>query len=157
MLRFLKKYKAFTLAEILIVFSIIGIISALILMTTKRITTTDKYSYQRAYDSLLTAAYNSIAEFGAREMSSPEILCQGLSKYINSQAATSNLEDEYETAEQRRNNPTDFGFCNSIAAANRVNKDTSNFENLTPDFIANNGMKFYISNSITQNVADLPA
>lgn len=140
MLDFWKKNNGFTLAEILIVFTIIGIISSLILMTTKRLATSDKYAYQRAYDSTWTAAYNAQAEPGAPALNTPRRLCEGLAKYINSQNAT---------------NPyagtgygTDEGFCNNIADANRPTAATDEFGTLTPDFIANNGMKFYISRYI---------
>ncbi len=143
MLDFWKKNKAFTLAEILIVFTIIGIVSSIILMTTKRLATSDKYAYQRAYDSVWTAAYNAQAEPGAPALDTPRRLCEGLAKYINSQNATNKYADA--------GYGTDDGFCNNIAAANRPTKTTDEFKDLTPDFIANNGMRFYISNTITQN------
>jgi type II secretory pathway pseudopilin PulG len=147
MLGFWKKNKAFTLAEILIVFTIIGIVSSLILMTTKRMAASDKYAYQRAYDSVWTAAYNASAEPGAPALDTPENLCKGMAKYINSQNATNPIAGS--------GHGTDDGFCNAIVAASRPTKLTDEFKDLTPDFIANNGMRFYISKKITaNNVAD---
>lgn len=143
-----KKFMAFTLAELLIVFSIIGIVSAITIMTTKRIATTDKYAYQRAYDALRTAAYNAVAETDAKGIKTPDLLCEGLAKYINSQYATATGSDKFE------GNP-DKGFCNKIAEANRVGIDASDFDKgaekkIVPDFVANNGMKFYITKKLKE-------
>lgn len=153
------KFTAFTLAEILIVFSIIAIISGLTLMTTKRLQTTDKYAYQKAYDSLLTAAYNAVAEVNSKGIGTPELLCEGLTKYINSQAAEKPKDSNKFTGHP------DQGFCNDIADEDRPGIDASDFEEVRdangnliggiPDFIANNGMRFYISDLIeTGDITD---
>ena len=140
----------FTLAELLIVFAIIGIISAITLMTTKRLSTSDKFAYQRAYDSLLTAAYNAVAEVGSEGIGTPELLCKGLAKYINSQTAQ-------KESDKFTGNP-DEGFCNTIAAAQRATKDSFDFREkdkdgntiIIPDFVANNGMRFFITEKIKE-------
>ena len=149
MFKNLKKFTAFTLAEIMLVFAIIGIVSAVTLMTTKRLSTSDKFAYQRAYDSLLTAAYNAVAETDSQGIGTPELLCKGMSKYINSQVATvvKNSDDKF------KGNP-DIGFCNTGITV-RATKNTTNFTDIVPDFVANNGMKFYITEKIVQkNVKD---
>ena len=147
-----KKLMGFTLAEILIVFAIIGIISTITLMTTKRLSASDKFAYQRVYDSLLTAAYNTIAEVDAKEIKGPEDLCIGLAKYINSQGATKVKKNK----DQFGGSP-DTGFCNT-GITSRVTKDTvdfnekddNNHDKVIPDFIANNGMRFFITEKLTQ-------
>ena len=158
-----KRNTAFTLAELLIVFFIIGVISGVILMTTRRLGTSDKFAYQKAYDSLRTAAYNAIAEVGANDISEvdsttgfPTNLCNGLTKYINSQTATqAKAGDEYQGG-------TDKGFCNSQVSV--VDISRNNFDEretqynqgpTTPHFIANNGMRFFFTYKITErNVSD---
>ncbi len=129
-----KRNTAFTLAELLIVFFIIGVISGVILMTTRRLGTSDKFAYQKAYDSLRTAAYNAIAEVGAGPIDTPERLCNGLTKYINSHTA-----DNY-------GGGTDEGFC----TGNYYPVTQVEFNDITPSFIANNGMRFYITDKITE-------
>ena len=155
MFKKLKKYTAFTLAEILIVFSIIGIISAITLMTTKRMATTDKYAYERAYDTLRTAAYNAFAESDSQWTEAgtgnvtPQSICRGLAKYINSQGATNVASND----DKFKGDP-DKGYCNT-SIPTRATISTDNFNGIVPDFIANNGMKFYITNEIVQtNVRD---
>ena len=147
-----KKFMGFTLAELLIVFAIIGIISTITLMTTKRLSASDKFAYQRVYDSLLTAAYNAVAEVDSQGIDTPEKLCIGLAKYINSQGATKPKEDD----DKFKGSP-DVGYCNT-GITTRVTKDTIDFnekddegnEKVIPDFIANNGMRFFITEKLTQ-------
>ena len=150
MFRNLKKYMGFTLAEILIVFSIIGIVSAITLMTTKRMATSDKYAYERVFDTLRTAAYNAFSEADSHWVDpttktvTPKTICTGLAKYINSQSATktANASDKF------TGNP-DAGYCNTNIST-RATTLTDNFNDITPDFIANNGMRFYITGGLKQ-------
>ncbi len=147
MFNFGNKRNGFSLAEIMIVFIIIGIISMLALVTTKKMDHADKYLYSRAYDSLLTAAYNSIAEMDSNGMETPEMLCKGLTKFINSQPASNpKAGEEYKGG-------TDEGYCNNVTT--RATKNTDDFKEIMPDFIANNGMKFYITEKIKEeNIRD---
>jgi prepilin-type N-terminal cleavage/methylation domain-containing protein len=133
--------QGYTIAEILITLVIIGVIATIIITSAKPYNSAMKKLYSRAYDILSEASYNYAVDTEANTIDSANNLCVGLSKYINSNAATSP-----KTGENFKGNP-DTGYCNNITT--RVTQYTQDFKNLTPDFIANNGMRFFISEQIT--------
>ena len=77
--------KAFTLAELLFVFVIIGIIASVGMVTVKPWERAYKYSYMRIYNALSTAIYNYMTTTTETEPFPPtrEKFCTALTKYIN--------------------------------------------------------------------------
>ena len=90
----MRNFKAFTLAEILVVFVIIGIISTIGVTTVKPWEKAFKHAYSRIYNSLGLATYNWVVN-GKTEASFPtsaQDLCKGLAYYMN------NVEDNCSSA-----------------------------------------------------------
>jgi hypothetical protein len=132
-----KKLLGFTVAELCAVLAVVGFISALGIINAKPYNKTTSKLYSRAYDVLSIAAYNYSLDVNSQAIETPEELCKGLTKYINSMAATSP-----KAGEEFTGNPNS-GYCNNITS--RATDTTEIFQDLTPDFVSNNGMKFYIS------------
>ena len=149
MFGFKKKFLAFSLVELMVIFSIIGLISTLALVSVKKFNQVDKYLYSRAYDALWTASYNAMAEMNSMGIDTPEKLCKGVTKYINSLPATNpKAGEEYQGG-------FDQGYCNDITTRATAATDDFRPGKMLPDFIANNGMKFFITDKITEsNVKD---
>ena len=125
-----KKRFGFTLAELMMVFFAIGIISFIGISTVKAHKKQVYHLYNKAYDVLYTAAYNVFAdESQDYNFDDPHKLCLGLTKYINS---ADKVDDDGHFA------------CGDVGA--RVTSETRVVADKLPDFIANNGMRFYISN-----------
>jgi competence protein ComGC len=141
MLKKIKDFWGFTIAEMLIVMTIIGLVAVLGIASAKPYEKTTHKLYSRAYDVVSLAAYNYSIDLNSQEISSPEELCKGLAKYINSNAAISP-----KTGEEFNGNPNS-GYCNNVKT--RATDETQNFNAITPDFIANNGMIFYITKEYT--------
>ncbi|MBO6087690.1 prepilin-type N-terminal cleavage/methylation domain-containing protein [bacterium] len=82
----MKNKKAFTLAEVLIVFIIIGIIATVTISTVKPWEKAYKYSYTRIFNSLSVAVYNYMTTNSKinKFPETPSEFCIALTEYINS-------------------------------------------------------------------------
>ena len=142
----LNKNLGFTLAEILLALSIIGIVLALALPSLSPTKKAVKYQYMNAYNSLGKAYYNGLIDgydpFADVEIddivpvhseaqdSGAELLCRGLTTYINT---TDNQKTE------------DHDYSASCSSSKLTSERADNFSDDKVQFIASNGMKFYIS------------
>ena len=91
----MKKFKAFTLAEILIVFVIIGIIATIGVNTVKPWEKALKHSYSRIYNALALATYNAVVNGprvehsfpdgleGSTKNNGPKLFCEDLAYFMN--------------------------------------------------------------------------
>ena len=142
-----KKKFGFTVAEVLIAFAIIGVLTAVSLSVAKQVDRKEtKYLYINAYNSLSKAYYNGLINqynpfdeldkdrqpitHEANSDRGTEILCQGITNFIN-------------TRENLKNAQRDFSETCSPTKLTSENAD--NFTDDNVQFIANNGMKFYIT------------
>lgn len=140
----MKSKSAFTLAEIVIFFMVIAaLLSILFAVFKPRQVVADKavtQKYAAAYDALNLAIYDMLA----KEATNPfediaddpnkgfKKLCSGLADYINS---------ESENCTQPLS--TDVAY---------LRDENVDFNTLTPNLVALNGMKFYFSELITDNL-----
>lgn len=134
--------KAFSLAELLIVISIIGIITVLGLALIRPNDSLTRIQYAKAYKLLYLASFNvfndTVAE-GVDEkiVTDPVKLCKGLRKYVNTK-------EIYNTEPPYDDDSTGKIQCNKMSVVSYISGPTSKSE---PWFIASNGMRFYLSNS----------
>lgn len=119
---------AMTLGELLIVFTIIGIIASMCIISAKPFDKSLKYSYHRVYDSLGTAFYNAINSVEFPETS--EDFCKSLLLYINTTAG---------------------GAANCSAPLIDINLSSSALDNIlkttAPHFVASNGIRFWLGSA----------
>ena len=144
------KFKGFTLAEVLMALSIIGILMALALTTIKPAQKSAmRYLYISAYNAVSQSYYNAMLsgnEFNPFSQADPseehseendagaERLCKGLTSYINTMS----------------NERTDDGdFATTCSSTKITSQLADEFLDEKVQFVATNGMKFYISNLIT--------
>lgn len=120
-------HKAFSLAEILIVLVIIGVIVVLMLNIIKPSKFVTKMQYMKAYNMLTVAAYNvyddALNDNKTILYTSTSDLCTHLTNYIN----------------------TTYKNCNASAIA----YTGASFPDSSRKFMASNDMIFYISNPLT--------
>lgn len=152
----------FTLAELLIVVAILGILIALALtISATKVKDATKYLYANAYKSLSTAYYNGLllgfnpfddtvlddgvtAEHSTSRDTGAEILCRCLTSYINTNDSTRYTKTvTYANGDTEEITQDYSASCSADKITNQLADDFSN-----PQFIANNGMIFYISNKI---------
>ena len=142
----LKNKKAFTLAELLCVVAIIGIVTAFALATMKPEQKVVRYQYMNAYNALSKAYYNAVIKgmnpFTTSEVdgvtpvhtsskdTGTEILCKGLTTFIN-------------TFDNKKDGDDDYSTTCSDTAITPESADSFAEDNI--QFTATNGMRFYIS------------
>ena len=80
---FMKKEKAFTLAELMMVFVVIGIIASIAVVTIKPFEKSVKYLYYRMYNVINTAIYNAMFTRAEFPVDSNDF-CTALLEFINS-------------------------------------------------------------------------
>ena len=81
MFRYLRDRIAFTLAELMMVFVVIGIIASIAVVTIKPFEKSVKWLYYRMYNTINTAIYNSM--FTKSEFPSNSVdFCNALLEYI---------------------------------------------------------------------------
>lgn len=140
------KKNGFTLAEVLCALAIVGIILALVLPSMTPSKKAVKYLYMNAYNSLSKAYYNGLNDgydpFAEVEIddivpvhsdtqdSGAELLCRGLTTYINTM-------DNEKTS--------DHDYSASCSSSKLTSQLANNFSDDKVQFVATNGMKFYIS------------
>ncbi len=140
MFKFFQKNKqAMTLAELLLVFVIMGIIATMTLVTLKPNEKSLKYIYYRMYNSIQTAFYNTsinmpeyIRNNPDMDMAFPtkaELFCKLLLEYINTEAGTNA----------------------SCSNEKTVNVDNPDFSDDNVQFVASNGAKVWIGHSANKN------
>lgn len=140
----MKSRFAFSLAELMVFLVVVSMLLTILFVAWKpQQALSDKnvkYKYAAAYDALNLATF----ELVAKEDTDPfyndgdpykgfKKLCTGLAEYINN-------EDNINCASPLNNN---IAF---------MHDETFDFKTLTPNFTALNGMKFYISNLIIDDV-----
>ena len=146
----------FTLGEVLCALGIIGICTALALTTMKPAEKkATKYLYMNAYNSLEKAYYTSVLigknpfreepdETGNvlihsdTEDTGTQLLCEGLTTYINTATNKKDADDDFSTT------------CSSTKLTSEM-AEPEDFTDDNVQFIASNGMKFYISKLITKD------
>ncbi len=148
----INKKAGFTLAEVLMAMGIIGILTALALTTiVPAQKSATKYQYMSAYNALSTAYYNTMLDnsknpflsdptyvHSEEEDTGTEILCKGLTSFIN-------------TFSNGKDDDKDYATTCSATKITSVLADEFLDENV--QFTATNGMKFYISNLIKETVS----
>lgn len=124
----LNKKTAFTLAEVLIVFSIIGTLTIISMTVAGQRKDVSGLSYYRAYEALKTAGYNIFSDVGVAGKPFPTKvdsksggLCQELVRYINAAEVT----------------------CNSKYMP--LSGNDADFTEERRQFVATNAMSFYIA------------
>ena len=130
----MKKFKAFTLVEVLAVFVIIGIIATIGVNTVKPWDKALKFAYSRIYNSLGLATYNwviSDANPTHRFPADATNLCEGLAYFMN------NVEKNCSSF--LTNNPQDASF--------RTEGENAK----TPNLILSNGVKLWIGADTEHN------
>lgn len=140
----MKFKQAFTLAEVMIFLVIVTVILSAMLITTKPIQALNnkntKYKYASAYDALNLALYELKLKDNTNPFVFPEDntiegfkkLCNGLADYINVESKNCNASP----------------ISSNIAYMKDENTD---FRNIQPHLVSLTGMKFYISELITDN------
>ncbi len=173
MLKFLNKdktsYKRFamTLAEVLLVFSIIGVIASMTIYTAKPFDKNMKYAYAKAYDTLNVAFYNARTTLpkylqpGEDGTANPlmnngdfpqktETFCKMLLEYINFKAEDTKGPHGPSVGGSIPIDQPDNNFSVANCAAKPINISQSaekldvTLKNTRPHFVASNGMKFWI-------------
>ena len=174
MLKFLNidktSYKRFamTLAEVLLVFSIIGVIASMTIYTAKPFDKNMKYAYAKAYDTLNVAFYNARTTLpkylqpGENGTANPlmingdwpresETFCKMLLEYINFKAEDINGPNGPSVGgsipiEQPDNN---FSVANCAAGMVDISQSAAKIDatlkKTRPHFVASNGMKFWLA------------
>lgn len=152
----INKNYGFTLAEIIIAMAIIGIITTLALTTLKPAKSATKYLYMNAFNSLGVAYYNGFtlgynpfsekdaegtqnAVHSSANDTGAEILCRALTSYINTK---DNVRDP---------NDSNKDFSASCSSTKITSPNADSFTDDKVQFIANNGMKYYISDLISDD------
>lgn len=146
----------FTLGEVLCALGIIGICTALALTTMKPAEKkATKYLYMNAYNSLEKAYYNyvligknpfreepdetgNVLIHSDTEDTGTQLLCEGLTTYINTATNKKDADDDFSTT------------CSSTKLTSEM-AEPEDFTDDNVQFIASNGMKFYISKLITKD------
>ena len=141
--KFYNTQNAFTLVELMIAMAIVGIILVFGMVTMKPTDEGLKYQYSNAYRSLSIAYYNGMLSTNYNPFvpvgddwkntdevdSGAAVLCKALTSYINSNGVG---DADYDSG------------CSSTKLISAKAAD-SEFKPEKVQFIANNGMKFYIS------------
>ena len=120
----MKKLKAFTLAEILVVFVIIGIIATIGVNTVKPWEKSLKYAYSRIYNALGLAVYNAVTNGNRITHNFPNNygeLCNDLAYYMNN--VETNCDQDI----------IDLSSDNALS-----------FRTKTPHLVLSNGVKLWI-------------
>lgn len=134
-----------TLAELLVVFIIMGVVASMMIVSSKPLEKSIRYSYTRTLNTLGIALYNSMinpAEAGVKAdeldgtfPKTSEALCKMLTSYINTSAASNNCSGNVISLESYKT----VGTLNSL------------FKSQKPHFIASNGVKYWIVTPVTAN------
>lgn len=166
-----KKKSGFTLGEVLCALGVVGICMALALTTTKPAEKAAvKYLYMNAYNSLQKAYYNSVLlgsnpfteekdeETGKEpvhsdaEDSGTEILCKGLTNFINTKTNKKDADKDYSTTCSSTNLVSELGtdvvIDKSLKGAEKQKAILEREKKA--QFIASNGMQFYITKMLGQ-------
>ena len=178
MLNFLNKFKftkkklAMTLAELLLVFAIMGVIASMTIYTARPGEKGLKYSYARIFDTLGTAFYNSMTTLPKYLTSqagetvegmdgnfptSSENFCKMLLEYINFQAnpAPQNAAKDVGNEIPANQETNDFTVANCSADTIGINQSAADLDSALrttqPHFIASNGTRFWIGHTLTKN------
>lgn len=127
-------HKGMTLAELLIVFVIMGIIATMTMVSIKPSEKSFKYVYNRVYNAIGTAFYNSAINISDDLKNDPdmkngfpesaELFCKVLLEYINTKEGTDHT-------------------CSN----NTVNINNPVFSNDKVQFVASNSVKFWIGHT----------
>ena len=144
----MKKFKAFTLAEILIVFVIIGIIATVGVNTVKPWEKALKYSYSRIYNALALATYNAVVNGPRAEHSFPDGLAGSTTENQGPEKFCQDLAYFMNNVETHCGNPP-------------ITKAEGNykvFDTTTPHIILSNGVKLWIGapNSNHAYIQEIP-
>lgn len=147
----------FTLAEIVIAMAIIGIITAIALTTLKPAKSAVKYLYMNAYNTVGLAYYNGFVlgynPFSDKDVdgnaavhsetkdTGAEILCRALTSYINTK-------DNVKDSSVKDVNGIAKDYSASCSSTKITSPNADSFTDEKVQFVANNGMKYYISNLI---------
>ncbi len=141
----MKLKPAFNLAELMIFLIVVSIILSIIFAVVKpKQAVSDKtvrYRYAAAYDALNMALYDLMAESSTNpfvsvsesESSGFQKLCKGLTSYINTESENCTNPPLSQSVSYMRNEDTDF-------------------RNIKPHFTSLNGMNFYLSDIIRDDV-----
>lgn len=143
--------KAFTLAELLIVFVVIGIIIALGVSTVKPWEKAYKYAYLRIYNALSLSLYNHMIN-PSEDNAFPENankLCEALLEYINTADHIDDPEKFCKSGSHFGDNPPTAADFTEDALKNRVTIKASNGVRLWIG-AKNNGVEH--SMTVTQNI-----
>ena len=170
MLKFVKNCKkhAMTLAELIVVFAIIGIVATMTLYTAKPLDKSIKYAYAKAYDTLGVAFYNARTVL-PKYLGQPaegmegdwpttsENFCKMLLEYINYKDTCTGGGCVGKAIPLDREN-NDFKVANCSADTISVTGYTAEqlnpiLNSTNPHFIAANGMKFWIGHITFPNGA----
>lgn len=140
----------FSLAEVILVLAIVGVLIAVASTALKPEKKAIKYIYMNAYNSLSKAYYNGLLlghdpfdDNALDEGVTPshtdandtgtEMLCRNLTSYINTKDNVKNANQDY----------------SSSCSATKITSQLANeFLDEKVQFVANNGMKFYITNRL---------
>lgn len=131
--------KAFTLAEVAIVFVIIGVISIIAVSTIKPWEKAAKYAYMRAYNAIGLAVYNKLttAEDIVKFPETANELCEAMTTYMNTTESNCNA-----------------GVLSRDPSVANFNPDDAAYT--TPMFITTGGMKVWIGADSTTSPANGP-
>ena len=169
--KFTRKNIAMTLAELLMVFAIMGVVASMTLYTARPGEKGLKYLYARIYDTIGTAFYNSSMALpkylaiqngtSAEGMdqnfpTTSENFCKMLLEYINFKAYSNGSDpNNVGGAIPEKQETNNFSVANCRADTISINQSSAELDqalNSTyPHFIASNGTKFWIGHTLEKN------
>lgn len=138
----MKKNKAFTLGEVLVVFVIIGIIASISMITIKPWEKAYKYSYMRIFNALSISIYNYMATAAGTDAfpTTPKEFCNALITYMN----TAN-------DAQHGVNPCNYTTANDSYLGNTPTVDDFREGGKNPKILLSNGAKLWIGADLANN------
>ncbi len=134
--------KAFTLAELMIVFIVIGIIIALGITSVKPWEKAYKYAYTRMYHTLALATYNHMinTKDASAFPTNTQGMCEALLEYINTSNNFAKEENQNKTIHEK-------SICKASTASNYLddepNEDT--FRTKEPTIITSNNLYLWVA------------